>query len=167
MINIFLSRPTTLPSQFEKAHGDFHAFLEEEGLVARRLGSTDYSIDAPLKAIIRIMDECKGAIILGYPQIEIFQHVRRSATVSKEPALLFATPWNQIEGSLAYGAKLPVLVVTHPHVQGGIFDHGVTGQYVWTQDLAVRGWHEGSGFKQVFSQWKDLVQRPPRKTSKA
>lgn len=156
--HIFVSRPSKLPKAFERAYYNFHGFLEShEGLSPRRLGSTDYSLDAPLQAIIRIMDECMGAIIMGYPQVEIFYHIRRSDSITQEPTLLFPTPWNQIEGSLAYGAKLPVLVVAHPGIGGGIFDHGVTGQFVLTEDLSDKAWFQKPPFQHVFREWKNRM----------
>lgn len=155
--HIFISRPSTLPKQFSKPYDLFHAFLDAENLTARRLGSTDYSLEAPLQAIIRIMEECQGVIVLGYPQIEIFQHVRRSNDIQQEPSFQFATPWNQIEAALGYGAKLPVLVVAHPGIGGGIFDHGVTGQYVLGIDLTVKDWHLRRDFQQVYAEWKKKI----------
>src|SRR5690606_6220135 len=101
----------------------FHREIQESyDLRFRRLGDTDYSPEAPLQAIIELMGECKGAVVLGYPQIEIFHHIRNNVDVTQNPTLLFPTPWNQIEGSLAYGAKLPVMVIAHPGVGGGVFD---------------------------------------------
>jgi hypothetical protein len=154
-IDVFISRPTKLPKPFEAAYQEFHAHAEtDHGLRLRRLGSSDFSDEAPLRAIIEIMAQCKGAIILGYPQIEIYHHIRRSADVSKDPTLLFATPWNQIEGSLAYGAKLPVLVIAHLGVGGGIFDHGVTGQFVLAEDLSDGEWFRRVPFQQLLAKWK-------------
>jgi hypothetical protein len=167
LTNIFISRPTTLPKPFDRAYSRFQSFLESEDLVSRRLGATDYSMEAPLQAIIRIMDECRGLIVLGYPQIEIFQHVRRSDDIRQDPTFLFATPWNQIEAALGYGAKLPVLVVAHPGIRGGIFDHGVTGQYVLGIDLSAKDWHLGRDFQQVYSEWRKKLGVPPARSSTA
>ena len=157
-IDTFVSRPTKLPKSFEDAYSAFHCYVEKHhGLRLRRLGSTDYSDEAPLRAIIEIMDECKGAIILGYPQIEIYHHIRRSIDVSQDPTLMFPTPWNQIEASLAFGAKLPVLVIGHPGIGGGVFDHGVTGQYVLTEDLAQMDWFMQQPFQQLLAKWKKRI----------
>lgn len=152
--DVFLSRPTKLPPAFESAYKLFHAYLEKKHhLRLRRLGDTDHSDEPPLRAIIDVMGECKGAIILGYPQIEIYQHIRRSIDIFQDPTLLFPTPWNQIEGALAYGTKLPVLVIGHPGIGGGIFDHGVTGQYVLTVDLTDKKWFMQLPFQQLLAKW--------------
>lgn len=159
-MNVFISRPTSLPKSFEAAYDEFHQFLQQDGIVPRRLGSTDYPFESPLQGVIDLMEQCGGAIILGYPQIEMYQHVRRNTKITIEPAMMFPTPWNQIEGALAFGIKLPVLVVAHPEVQGGIFDYGVTGKYVLSLDLSKRRWHETGSFQQLYSQWKQFLQKP-------
>lgn len=152
--DIFLSRPTKLPPAFEAAYQLFHSHLQSQHqLRLRRLGDTDFSDEPPLKAIIDIMAECQGAIILGYPQVEIYQHVRRNTNIQQDPTLLFPTPWNQIEGALAYGTKLPVLVIGHPGIGGGIFDHGVTGQFVLTVDLTNKKWFKELPFQQLLAKW--------------
>ncbi len=161
-IDVFLSRPTKLPKALEADYQEFHTYVEtDHGLRLRRLGSTDHSDEAPLRAIIELMGQCKGAIILGYPQIEIYHHIRRNVDVSRDPTLLFPTSWNQIEGSLAFGAKLPVLVIAHPGIGGGIFDHGVTGQYVLTEDLSEKEWFKRLPFQQLLAKWKARINTDP------
>lgn len=161
-IDVFVSRPSSLPKEFDAAYKLFHKYLQSKhGLKLRRLGDTDYSDEAPLVAIVDIMAECRGAIILGYPQMEIFQQICRSVDVDKEkdknPAMLLPTPWNQIEGALAYGVKLPVLVIGHPGIGGGIFDHGVTGQFILKVDLKSKDWFMKPPFQQLLAKWMKKI----------
>lgn len=158
--NIFVSRPTKLPKEFEDVYRKFHNYLEKEhNLTLRRLGDTDHSDEPPLEAIIEIMSECQGAIILGYPQVEIFQQICRSVDITKDPALILPTPWNQIEGALAYGAKIPVLVIGYPGIGGGIFDHGVTGKFVLTVDLKDKKWFTNQPFQQLLTKFMKKVEK--------
>ena len=71
MTDIFISRPTWVPDEFKKGLENFLSFLEEMDLNPRTLGSTDYPNESPLDEVISIMSECKGIIVLGYPQIFI------------------------------------------------------------------------------------------------
>ena len=154
---IFVSRPTRVGDVFERAYGSFHDFLHREGFVARRLGQTDYSRKAPLQAVIDIIDQCCGAIVLGYPQMEFRHEVRRSTEVQDTTGYVFPTPWNQIEGALAYRARAPVLVVAHAGVSGGVFDHGVTGEGVLHVDLSQTDWFQQPVFSQPYAEWRDDV----------
>jgi hypothetical protein len=153
MHNVFISRPTVIAPDAEAAYSDFDAFLAANGIKRRRLGQTDYSREAPLKAIFRIIDECCGAIILGYPQFAIRHEALRSNEAQNVWGYVFPTPWNQIEGALAYRAKTPVLVIAHDGVDGGVFDHGVTGESVLHLDLTAADWFKKPQFKQPFDHW--------------
>lgn len=67
MLNIFVSRPTWVSSEFRKGLDNFLKFIEGHGFKPRTLGVEDYPTKAPLDEIIRLMEDCVGAIILGYP----------------------------------------------------------------------------------------------------
>lgn len=118
MIQVFVSRPTAVEKAEEAAYAAFELNIAREGLRARRLGQTDYSLKAPLHAVMDIMDQCSGAIILGYPQVIVRNEVRRGTSIQAH-GILFPTPWNQIEGALAMRAKIPVLVVASEGSLGG------------------------------------------------
>lgn len=163
MSHVFISRPTRIGEAFERAYVNFNDFLDHEGFVARRLGNTDYSRKAPLQAVIDIMDECCGAIVLGYPQLEFRHEVRRSTEVREVTAHVFPTPWNQIEGALAYRTRTPVLVVAYEGVSGGVFDHGVTGEGVLHVDLSRADWFQQAAFLQPFREWKMEVKNKNQK----
>jgi len=148
-----MSRPTVVDPAFEHAYQAFDNFLGDQGLQPRRLGGSDYTKQAPLKAVFRIIDECLGAIILGYPQFVMRHEATRSCKAQNEWGFVFPTPWNQIEGALAYRAATPVLVVAHHGVEGGVFDHGVTGEGVIHLDLSAPDWFRSPVFTQPYSEW--------------
>lgn len=159
MHNIFISRPTKIDPQSEAAYEQFAKLLNSNGIQPRRLGDTDYTRDAPLKAVFRIIDDCCGAVILGYPQFAIRHEALRSNETQNVWGFVFPTPWNQIEGALAYRANTPVLVIAHEGVEGGVFDHGVTGEGVIHLDLSLPNWFETPQFAQPFEEWMDEIRK--------
>jgi hypothetical protein len=54
---------------------------------------------------------------------------------------------------LAYAAGAPILVVAHPGVNGGVFDHGITGEGVLHLDLADSRWFKEPQFAQPYEEW--------------
>jgi hypothetical protein len=54
---------------------------------------------------------------------------------------------------LAYAAGAPILVVAHPGVNGGVFDHGITGEGVLHLDLADSRWCKEPQFAQPYEEW--------------
>lgn len=161
-MNIFLSRPTKVGASFEAAYQQFERFLDAQGFQLKRLGGGNFSKKAPLRAVIDLIQGSAGAIILGYPQLEFSHEVRRSAEVQNKVSTVIPTPWNQIEGALAYASEKPILVVAHPGISGGVFDHGITGEGVLHLDLSEAGWFEKAEFQQPFAEWLGEVKERRR-----
>ena len=131
--------------------------LNDEGLQPYRLGAGNYTLDAPLKGVIDLMKICRGAIILGYPQYEVATTIKKGGELEQQAMLAFPTPWNQIEATLAYAKDLPVLIVAHEGVAGGVFDTGVTGQYVLKKNLRKDKWYNDEEFRGVFMTWRSWL----------
>ena len=103
------------------------------------------------------MEICEGAIILGYPQIEV-----KEGTIKNEPLsdpLLLPTEWNHIEAGLAYARRLPLLVVHHIGVARGIFDKGVTDRFIYEVDLSKSDWPLSSEISGALKSWKGEISK--------
>jgi hypothetical protein len=157
MMDIFISRPTEIATKYETSYKAFDRFLVSKKIKRRRLGESDYSNKAPLKAVIDLMRQCKGAIILGYPQHEVTYSLTKGRKKVNKHSILLPTPWNQIEGTLAYKQKLPVLVVAQNGVEGGLFDYGVTGEFVYKTNLSSDKWFKNKEFLGIFQDWKNKI----------
>ncbi len=157
MTDIFISRPTVLGNGYEKPYKAFERFFKSEGFSPRRLGKSDYSLKAPLVAVMKLMEQCKGAIILGYPHHEVVYSLTKGGEVINEHGLLLPTPWNQIEGTLAYKNGIPVLVIAQEEVEGGLFDYGVTGEFVHKANLTSDKWFKSDEFLGIFQDWKKQI----------
>jgi len=156
-IDIFLSRPTAIAKRFENQCAAFQSYLSRKGYCACRLGADQYTMDAPLKGVMNLMKKCRTAIVLGYPQYQITAALSKAATLEQELSAVFPTPWNQIEATLAFKQRIPVLVIAHEGVSGGVFDHGVTGEYVHTANLGTKNWYKNKDFQGVFQEWQKRI----------
>lgn len=154
-MDIFLSRPTWIDRTFEAGLGAFMTRLADAGLTPRTLGKSDYPIAAPLDEVLEIMSECRGAIILGYPQIEISVGTLK-ATPLPSPTTL-GTEWNQIEAALAYARKMPLLIVHHIGVGRGVFDRGVLSGFIYSSDLTDPLWSQNEAVSGALATWKMRV----------
>jgi hypothetical protein len=114
-------------------------------------------MDAPLKGVMDLMKVCRAAIILGYPQYEVRATLSKGATAEQEVSAVFPSPWNQIEATLAFKQQIPVLVIAHDGVSGGVFDIGVTGEYVYTANLNTKDWYRKKDFQGVFREWRKRI----------
>lgn len=69
-LNVFVSRPNYLKDSFKKGLDNFNTRIEDLGLKGRTIGVTDQPTKAPLDEVLNLLDECRGSVVLGYPQIE-------------------------------------------------------------------------------------------------
>jgi len=142
---------------FESAYTRFERYMKRLGLFPCRLGGENYSLDAPLVGVIDLVKQCKGAVILGYPQYEFDASILIGGNRQQHISTRIPTPWNHIEATLAFQQRIPVLIIAHQGVVGGVFDQGVTGQYVVVTDIGQADWHKQREFHGVFNEWKERL----------
>jgi hypothetical protein len=177
-ISVFLSYPSPhleLQTRFVRR---VSSYLDGRGFVPRTLGVTDYDIDAPLKAIRRLMLECNGLLTIALARTYIEKgtgNYRTDVDRMTEKSLdgcYLTSPWSHIEAAMAYQIGLPVLVFREAGVVAdGILEQGVIGTYMPEIDLerpfddhfASPQWLE------VMSRWEGYVRavadhkgNPPR-----
>jgi hypothetical protein len=154
---VFISRPTIISDLFEVGYCKFEQYIKHQGLNPQRLGNNNYTLDAPLKGVIDLMKKCDSAIILGYPQYTSSAMLAKADSPQSEIIFSVPTPWNQIEASLAFHEHLPLLIVAHKGIIGGVFDHGVTGSYILTADLSTDDWYKKTEFSGIFHEWLNHI----------
>lgn len=155
MENIFISRPNWVEEPYRKGLEIFLTRLNDLELRPRTLGATDYPTKAPLDGVIEIMNQCKGAVILGYPQISINSGLIKGKAV--EDHILLSTEWNHIEAGLAYSRKLPLLVIHHIGINRGIFDRGALNSFLFSKDLTDPAWSNEEDISGAIRSWRDEV----------
>ena len=153
VMNVFVSRPTWIPPEFQNGLDGFLRLLVSMGLTPRTLGKTDYPTRTPLDEVIELLDQCAGAVILGYPQIWISTGRIRNRAIEGE--LLLPTEWNHIEAGLAFARGLPILVIHHTGVVRGIFDRGATSSFLYERDLSYDGWPLAEDVQGAITKWRN------------
>ena len=157
MIDVFISRPTWIAEEFREGLDGFLAFLGTHDLKPRTIGSTDYPTESPLVEVIRLMDECEGAVILGYPQIYVLRGNIKGSDKNDFP---LPTEWNHIEATLAFSKNLPLLVIHHKGISRGIFDRGAISKFIYEKDLSKNNWFLSDDISGALMRWKSsIVQR--------
>lgn len=151
-MQIFVSRPTWVSSEFEEGLNIFLMNLANMGLTPRTLGSTDYPSKAPLDEVLEIMDQCQGAIVLGYPQLMIESGSIKDCEITSP--IILPTEWNHIEASLAYSKSLPIMVLHHKGVSRGVFDRGVMNAFIHEVDFLKSNWCMEASLNGAFQKWK-------------
>lgn len=152
MTSIFLSRPTWISDDCRSGLDGFLRVLESAELRPRTVGTTDFPTAAPLDEVIKLMAECSGAVILGYPQISVTAGSIKGTAVDREFKL--PTEWNHIEAGLAHASGLPLLVIHHTGVNRGIFDRGAIGKFIYEVDFSDPSWPLRAEINGAVANWK-------------
>jgi hypothetical protein len=151
-VHIFVSRPTWVSPEFDVGLKVFLTSIRNMGLTPRTLGSSDYPSKAPLDEVIEIMNECKGAIVLGFPQLLITEGKIKGYEIESEISL--PTEWNHIEAALAYSKGLPLIMLHHTGVTRGVFDRGVMNAFVHEVDFTSPTWSMDPALNGAIQKWK-------------
>jgi hypothetical protein len=158
-MDVFVSRPAWVAPEYKRGLDGFLRVLAAMGLTPRTLGTTDYPSRAPLDEVIALLDECAGAVILGYPQLRIATGFVKDRAITEE--LLLPTEWNHIEAGLAYARGLPLLVVHQEGLRRGIFDRGATPTFLYERDLRQADWSVAADMQGALKKWKEDCLKPP------
>lgn len=141
-------------------------YLRGRGLEPRTLGVTDYDMDAPLKAIRRLMLESNGLITVAFRRTLVVEGKSRPAadlpdakeTVIRD--LWLTSPYCQIEPAMAYQLGLPTLILRERGVhQEGLLEKGVVGTYMpeFTLDEKTSDYLESPEWNDLIGRWEGFV----------
>jgi len=64
---------------------------------------------------------------------------------------------------VAYVKKLPLMIVTHPGIDRGIFDRGTGNNFVFTEDLTNPAWPLSPQIRGAIKSWKAFIDSKPER----
>ena len=165
-IPVFLSYPKPCFGAQNQFIDRVRAHLEQRDFGPRTLGVTDYDMDAPLKAIRRLMLECNGLITVAFRRTYVEKGIARFRTDVKQlkPSSInrmwLTTPWAHIEPAMAYQLGLPILLLREKGVlEDGILERGVAGLYMPEFDLEkpVAHYFSSPEWSGIIGKWDGYV----------
>jgi hypothetical protein len=163
-IPVFVSCPSQLNNDQNRSRKQIINALDDLQLEARALGRSDYPKDYPLKEVYAVAKHCHGGIILGFEQFRVARGTWKRGTkeecdVTRRDQLSFPTPWNQLEGGILFGLRLPLLIFKETEVRGGILDVGTTEVFVHQMPPPFPTAKKTKELKEVFLKWHAEVSR--------
>ncbi len=159
-IPVFVSCPTSLSRKQERSRQMILRELKRMQFEPRALGRSDYPTECPLREVDVIAKHCSGGVILGFEQMFAVTLIqkrgvpRKTKTVRK---VLLPTPWNHLEAGILFGLDLPLLVFKEPGISGGVFDNGVTDNFVHEMPTDKLNTEQRRALADVFLKWQFRV----------
>ena len=154
-VNVFVSVGKCFRPEQEQFVSAVEEHLRRNGMRPRTLGRNEFDADQPLRAVRRLMQSSQGAVIIALERIRIQQGAEKGEQPLANVAL--ATPWNQIEATMAYMLKLPMLVLK----ERGVKSEGMLDHYDWlVQEVdVVPTLVDQKEFSGAFESWKKSVRK--------
>lgn len=158
-IPVFVSCPTLLNTGQEKSRAILLQELHFLQMEARALGRSDYPTSFPLREVHVMATHCSGGLILGFEQFHADSGQHKRGRDDEEPAtdVSFPTPWNHLEAGIPFSLGLPLLVFREPHIEGGVFDRGVTDVFVHKMPEPPLSATQKQELREVFLKWQAKV----------
>ena len=160
-IPVFVSCPTDLNPDQQKAREIIVELIEDMRLEPRALGRSDYPTELPLREVAVIANHCSGGIILGFEQFRAQGGVWKPGVEKLErnvtESVVFPSPWNHLEAGILFGLKLPLLIFREPGISGGVFDIGVTDVFVHPMPKSDATPKSLDALREVFLKWHGKV----------
>jgi hypothetical protein len=156
---IFLSVGRTFTQEQEEFVSTLEEFLQGQGVTPQTVGRTYFSSQQPLKAVMELMQDCCGSIILALERTQIVNAVEKRGSKDERSFadIKLPTVWNQIEAAMAYGQGHPLLVIMEDSIkEEGLLERGYDW-YVKRVALSREALYDRE-FMGVFGDWKRRVE---------
>ena len=160
--DIFISKPTAQTSMQCKFTLELEEILKARDFKIRSVGTSDFPNEAPLLAVLKIMNGCRGALILGLKQIHITKGILKPDTKLEHKIVdvYLPTPWNQIEAAIAFALRIPTLIIREEGIEGGVFDIGSSDHFIHQVNVDDLKYFKSQQFLQPFNEWIRAVMQP-------
>lgn len=165
-ISIFLSYPKPHLKRQQEFIEKLENYLMGRGFEPRTLGVTDYDMDAPLKAIRRLMLESNGLITIAFRRTLIINAQSRpqaelpGASETQIKDIWFTSPYCQVEPAMAYQLGLPILILREKGViQEGLLEKGTVGIYMpeFSLEEPETDYLQSHEWKDIIGRWEGFV----------
>lgn len=160
-MEVFVSVGTGLNASQEAFVDAIESRLRGLGLTPCTIGRNTFSTDAPLQAVVHLMERCSGAVVIALERYRFDGGVERPGS-TKEKALgpsSLPTAWNQIEAAMAYGRKLPLLVLVDERLHcDGLLEKG-NDWFVLELPIDLAGLN-GPAFTGLLNDWRERLSQP-------
>jgi hypothetical protein len=112
-MKVFLSVGATYSEVQERFVAAFESFLGDTGCEKLTVGRGNYGARQPILQARELMEEADAVVVLAFTRLVVKKAIEKpDSNAEKEiKNTRYPTIWNQLEASMAYGLKLPLLVI--------------------------------------------------------
>ncbi|MBZ5660434.1 MAG: hypothetical protein LAO08_08515 [Acidobacteriia bacterium] len=112
-MRVFLSVGATYSEEQEHFVRGFEGFLIQSGCERLTVGRGMYGAKQPIQQTRELMETADAVVVLGFTRILVNNAVEKPGSKDQKEITntKYPTIWNQLEASMAYALKLPLLII--------------------------------------------------------
>lgn len=131
--SIFFSMPGVMSKEDEVLTNDYKRILENKGYNVIYYYRDTYPSYGQFNRVRESIQRSSGMVAFGLKQIKIEKATYRPGTQESESweNKWLSTPWSEIEVGMALMEGLPILLVSDPEINNGVFDKGLSECFVY------------------------------------
>lgn len=142
---------------------NLRAEMRVVGVKLINLSSSEYSESKPFDQILKLMETCSGALIVGWERYHAYTLFEREDSTEQKVLQdrIIATPWNQIEASMAAALGLPLLILRERNLHAeGIFEANNHNHIIRDFDLEKDAKIISRDLVSYLKGWKEKIAQP-------
>lgn len=158
-MKVFLSVGSTYSKQQETFVGTFETFLGQNGCERLTVGRGNYFASQPIVAARELMQEADGVVVIAFTRHKVEKAIDKpGSNIEKEIINRnYPTVWNQLEAAMAFGLKLPLLVI----IEEGLYQEAMLKDRLEYKVLVTeldKNFFSSEEFRGIFNDWKRIAE---------
>lgn len=162
-MKIFLSVGATYSEEQERFVSAFEVFLSQNSCERMTVGRGSYTARQPILEARDLMESVDAIVVLAFTRTEVKLSVEKPGSPDAKEIrdVKYPTIWNQLEAAMAFGLKIPLLVV----VEQGLHQEAMLRDRLEFRTLAtplIPEFFATAEFKGVFADFKRIASERAR-----
>jgi hypothetical protein len=158
-MKVFLSVGATYNEQQESFVSAFETFLGQNGCERLTVGRGNYFASQPIVSARDLMQEADAVVVIAFTRLRIDRAFEKPKSESEKEILNrnYPTVWNQLEAAMAFGLKLPLLVI----IEDGIYQEAMLKDRLEYRAIVTslnKSLFSSEEFRGIFLDWKRIAE---------
>jgi hypothetical protein len=158
-MKVFLSVGATYNGKQETFVSAFETFLSQNGCERLTVGRGNYFASQPIVAARNLMQTADGVVVIAFTRQLIDKAIDKPGSENEKEIKnrRYPTVWNQLEAAMAFGLKIPLLVIMEDNVyqEAMLKDRMEYRALVTDLDKKLFSSEE---FRGIFTDWKRIAE---------
>ena len=158
-MKVFLSVGSTYCEKQEIFVSAFEAFLSQHGCERLTVGRGSYFASQPIVSALDLMQKADAVVVIAFTRLYVEKAIDKPGSESKVEISdrNYPTVWNQLEAAMAFGLRLPLLVI----LEDGVYQEAMLKDRFEYRAIVTnldKNLFTKEEFIGIFQDWKSIAE---------